>query len=76
MSSANASEWHLGNEFALVELRLISGRQGEWVEVSAPRYGGRTVRLDPAVLEILTAFSPDELTDLYREAMRRAHPEN
>jgi hypothetical protein len=69
-------EWTLGNEFAVVRVTKITGRNGVWIEIVSPRHGNRRVRLDPTALETLTAFSPDEVTHLYRESMRRAHPDN
>jgi len=69
-------EWTLGNEFAVVRVKRVTGRNGGWIEIISPRHGDRHVRLDPTALETLTAFSPDEITDLYREAMRRAHPDS
>jgi hypothetical protein len=76
MTDDNVEEWTVGNEFAVVTVRKVTGRNGAWVEITAPRHANRTVRLDPTVLEVLTAFSPDELSDVYRESIRRAHPDN
>jgi hypothetical protein len=51
-------ELQIGNEFGFVRLRKVRGRNGERLEIEAPRLG-HSVRLDAVALESLTWQEPE-----------------
>lgn len=53
----DGAEWELANEFAVVRVRRRRTRNGERLEIEAPRLG-RRVTLCPVELESLTWQTP------------------
>lgn len=56
----------LGNEFALVRVRKVYTRNGERLEIEAPKLGHR-IRLDPVELESLTWQDHEVFSGFLRE---------
>jgi hypothetical protein len=56
-AAAESGTIELGNEFAFVRVRKVLTRNGERLEIEAPKTG-RTIRLDPVELESLTWQDP------------------
>jgi hypothetical protein len=56
-------EMQIGNEFALVRIRKVSTRNGERLEIEAPKLG-HTIRLDAVALETLTWQEPELFSTL------------
>lgn len=52
------SQMQIGNEFALVRIRKILTRNGERLEIEAPKLG-HVIRLDAVALEALTWQEPE-----------------
>lgn len=50
-------ELQIGNEFAFVRVRKVMTRNGERLEIEAPKLGHR-IRLDAVALEALTWQTP------------------
>lgn len=68
MNGQDASEdaqllFRLSNEFAFVEVSLVRFGNGERLLVSSPSRG-TAVHLDPVVLDVLSAASPEDLARL------------
>ena len=57
------SQIQIGNEFALVRIRKILTRNGERLEIEAPKLG-HTIRLDAVALEALTWQEPEVFSRL------------
>ncbi len=53
-----AMEWEVANEFAVVRVRRRRTRNGERIEIEAPRLG-RRIALCPLELESLTWQTPE-----------------
>jgi hypothetical protein len=56
-------EMQIGNEFALVRIRKVSTRNGERLEIEAPKLG-HSIRLDAVALETLTWQEPELFSTL------------
>lgn len=54
----DGAEWELANEFAAVRVRRRRTRNGERLEIEAPRLG-RRITLCPVELESLTWQTPE-----------------
>ncbi len=54
----DGAEWELANEFAVVRVRRRRTRNGERLEIEAPRLG-RRITLCPVELESLTWQTPE-----------------
>ncbi len=59
----------ISNEFALVNLRKIRTRNGERLEISAPK-SGSSIRLDAILLESLTWQKPKALSKLLEHPVK------
>jgi hypothetical protein len=55
--AAEAAGVQIGNEFSFVRMRKVFTRNGERLEIEAPRLG-TSIRLDPMQLESLTWQEP------------------
>lgn len=62
------ASWQISNEFAVVVLRKIKTRNGERLEISAPKRGF-SIQLDPVELECLTWQNHELFSDLLRSPL-------
>ncbi|GAB2857089.1 hypothetical protein GCM10022221_65850 [Actinocorallia aurea] len=62
-AAAQGPTQSLSNEFALVRFTPVVTGNGERLLLESPRRG-RRVLLDPVVLDALTCFTPEALSDL------------
>lgn len=67
-------EFSVVNEYAVVRVRKILTRNGERLEIHAPRLG-HTIRLDALACEALSWQAPEVISTFLEQPFGPGHPE-